>query len=145
MQQEIRGLELGGPRPDLGALRSMTAVLRGRSGQRRLHVYPAAHPRMAGDERLVMGGAGAAASYGARVIVVTPLDFYVRAGDQASVIADYHPVVSTSNLTLRPVDDGLWPFGGDARMVGPVVSILDLFDAADRGAEEAATIWPTGS
>lgn len=142
---EIRRLERGGPRPDFGTLRSTAATLRGRSGADRCHVHPAAHRRMAEDQRLVAGGAAAAAAHGAPVIVVPPLDFYVRAGDLASVVADYKPVRGIPNLTLRPVENSVWPFNDGARMVGPVVSLLDLLDAGDRGAEEATTIWPSGS
>lgn len=100
---------------------------------------------MADDQRLVAGGAAAAAAHGAPVIVVPPLDFYVRAGDLTSVVADYKPVKGIPNLTLRPVEDSVWPFSNSARLAGPVVSLLDLIDAGDRGAEEATTIWPSGS
>lgn len=142
---EIRRLERGGPRPDFGALRSTAASLRARSGEYRFHVHPAAHRRMAEDQRLVAGGAAAAAAHGAPVIVVPPLDFYVRTGDLAAVVADYHPVKGVRNLTLRPVGESVWPFSDGARIAGPVVSLLDLLDAGDRGAEEATTIWPSGS
>ncbi len=97
---------------------------------------------MAADRRLVTGGAIAAASLGAPIAGHGASDVYVRGGEMLAVLDDYLPVDRPANLVLRSVPDDVWPFVDGQRLVGPVTAILDLFDAGDRSAADALSIWP---
>jgi len=97
---------------------------------------------MVDDSRLVTGGAIASAALGAPIAGRGPSDVYVRAGEMVAVLDDYRPVDRPANLVLRSVPNDVWPFVDGQRLVGPVTAILDLFDAGDRSAADALSIWP---
>jgi hypothetical protein len=112
--------------------------LAGRSEKRAAYVHPSGLDRLREDARLVIGGAHAAASYGADLIS-NDLESYVRVGDLAGVVDSYGLDFEAQrpNVLLRVVPDGVWPFGDDVRMVGPKVAAIDLLESGDERAQRA--------
>jgi excisionase family DNA binding protein len=91
------------------------------------------------DHRLVLGGADAAIARQSAVGKPRERVAYVRASDIDEFLIDHFAErgVDGADLSLRVVDDDVWPFDGD-RFVPPLVAAVDLVDIGDvRSASEA--------
>jgi excisionase family DNA binding protein len=91
------------------------------------------------DERVVLGGAHAAAVRGAATRPFhPPLDVYVAdslAGSYLSSVG-FRPFTAEPNITMHTVTDQQWEHVVQSRTVSLVVAYLDLMEAGDRGAVE---------
>jgi excisionase family DNA binding protein len=136
--EQPRGLsrsELARARARLGALaRPDPGVLSARAGLARFVVHRGLRDRLAGDRRVVLGGASAASHHGADLISLGEVEAYVRAEDLESLVRDYALVPPSAgaraNVVFRIPVPG-WPFDGGERVAGPAVVAMDLVDAGD--------------
>jgi excisionase family DNA binding protein len=99
------------------------------------------------DQRVVVGGAHAAATGGAATRAFQPpLDVYVADAFATKYVSSIglRPFTAEPNITVHTVTDQQWEYFGQSRTVSLVVAYLDLMEASDRGATEVYRLLQAG-
>ena len=123
----------------LADVRKLANVCRRRAVPVPIRVLPGELDSALDDHRLVLGGADAAIAHQAAVGQPGERVAYVRASDVDEFLSDHFAErgADGSNLSLRVVEDDVWPFDG-SRVVPSLVAAVDLVDIGDvRSAAEA--------
>ena len=127
-----------GRRAEAGVVDNLSR-LRVRSGERRFYGHPSVLGPLLEDPGVVRSGVSALGDYGVDLVVQDVAEGYVR-GSEVDVLVDQFALERGAgrwNVTLRVVDDEVWPFEADQRVASGVVVAVDLLDSADERSRRA--------
>ncbi|MCU1499870.1 MAG: hypothetical protein JWM47_3823, partial [Acidimicrobiales bacterium] len=102
-------------------LASLAVRARRRADPHRGRTLPAALEAVDDDPRLVLSGPAAAVEHGAAAPLRDERDVYVRRSEWEDVQRAFRirPAVDDANITVRVVDDAVWPFDQRAHLAPP--------------------------
>jgi excisionase family DNA binding protein len=114
-------------------LAGLVDQLQSRSDRREMYAHPSALDRVGDDADVVRSGVSALGIYDVDLIVSDEAEVYVRSSKLADLMDRYalQSDPDRSNLIVRVVDDGVWPFGNDASVAPWPVVAVDLLDSGD--------------
>lgn len=98
-----------------------------------MYGHPSALDGLGDEVGVVRGGVSALDEHDVDLIVHDEAEIYVRASKVAGLVDRYalESNAGRSNLIVRVVDDGVWPFERDERVATWPVVAVDLLDADD--------------
>lgn len=139
--QELSPVERSRARKRLAddGLGGLVAQLRARSGRHEMYAHPSVLDRLVAEPGVVRGGVSALPEYDVDLIAGEEAEVYVCASKVSDLVDLYALDAETdrSNVVVRVVDDGDWPFGDDARVAPWSVVAVDLLDAHDERSQRA--------
>lgn len=114
-------------------LEAVAGRLAARADHRCFYGHQSVLARLVDAPEVIRGGISAAVEHGVDLIGGEAFEGYVRVSDVDDLASQLglEAHAARSNVTLRVVDDSVWPFRVGQRVAGRAVVAIDLFESQD--------------